>query len=553
MARVRLSMRKIKEVLRLNATGLSNRKIAHVCNIGKSTVADYLRRATAAGLSWPLPDNLGEEQIDRLLFPPPPDPSCPRPLPDWSVIHQELKKKGVTLALVWEEYKAIHPEGYQYSQFCDLYRRWRGKLNVWMRQEHKAGEKLFVDYCGQSVDVTDPATGEINEAQIFVAVLGASNYTYAEATFSQSLPDWIGAHQRAFHFFGGVSELVVPDNLKSGVSKPCRYEPELNPTYQDFAEHYQTAVLPTRVRKAKDKAKVEVGVLFVERWILASLRNRRFFSLVELNQAIAELLEKLNNRPFKKLPGTRRKLFEALDKPALRPLPQTPYQFAEWKKARVHIDYHVEVQGHYYSVPYQLTGRRLDVRITAHTIECFHKGQRVASHLRRYKPGGFSTLPEHMPKSHREYSKWTPDRLLNWASKTGPCTAKLAKGVMESRAHPQQGFRSVLGILRLEKMYGPQRLEAACNRALEIKSISYKSVSSILKRGLDLTAAEDKKKETPLLDHQNIRGAGYYSSQQGEKNVEPSDNGQTTDDEALGHGQSPGGTDGECRGQLSFI
>ena len=422
-----------------------------------------------------------------------------------------------------------------------------------MRQEHKAGEKLFVDYCGQSVDVTDPTTGEINEAQIFVAVLGASNYTYAEATFSQSLPDWIGAHQRAFHFFGGVSELVVPDNLKSGVSKPCRYEPELNPTYQDFAEHYQTAVLPTRVRKAKDKAKVEVGVLFVERWILASLRNRRFFSLVELNQAIAGLLEKLNNRPFKKLPGTRRKLFEALDKPALRPLPQTPYQFAEWKKARVHIDYHVEVQGHYYSVPYQLTGRQLDVRITAHTIECFHKGQRAASHLRRYKPGGFSTLPEHMPKSHREYSKWTPDRLLNWASKTGPCTAKLAKGVMESRAHPQQGFRSVLGILRLEKMYGPQRLEAACNRALEIKSISYKSVSSILKRGLDLTAAEDKKKETPLLDHQNIRGAGYYSSQQGEKNVEPSDNGQTTGDEALGHGQSAGGADGECRGQLSFI
>jgi len=464
-----------------------------------------------------------------------------------------MKKKGVTLALLWEEYKAVYPEGYQYSQFCELYRRWRGTLKVWMRQEHRAGEKLFVDYSGRTVDIVDPVTGEAKPAQIFTAVLGASNYTYAEATWTQSLPDWIGSHQRAFHYFGGVSELVIPDNLRSGVSKACRYDPDINPTYSDLAHHYQTAILPARVRKARDKAKVEAGVLLVQRWILAALRNRTFFSLTELNEAMAELLEKLNHKPFKKLPGSRKSLFESLDKPALKPLPQSPYQYAQWKKARVNIDYHIEVDRHYYSLPYQLAGKRLDVRITSKTIECFDKGRRVASHRRMYKPWAFTTLPEHMPKNHREYLKWTPSRLLNWAAKIGPSTAHLAQSVMDLKPHPQQGFRTILGILRLEKTYGADRLEAACQRALDIKARSYRSVASILKNGLDKRPALVREGDGPPLRHTNIRGAEYYSSQKGEENADPSDNGPTKSHEALGHGQGFGGTDDLFRGQLPLI
>jgi transposase len=553
MAAKRLSVRKIKEVLRLKASGLSNRQIAHICSIGRSTVADYLSRAAAAGLSWPLADNIRDESLERLLFPPPPYPSTERCLPDWPKIHKELKRKGVTLALLWEEYKAQHPEGYQYSRFCELYREWRGKLKVWMRQVHKAGEKLFVDYCGQTAEVVDPVTGEVKEAQIFVAVLGASNYAYAEATWTQSLADWIASHQRAFGYFGGVVELVVNDNLKSGVITASRYEPDLNPTYQDMATHFGTAILPARVRKPRDKAKVEAGVLLVERWILAALRNRSFFSLDELNQAISKLLDKLNNRPFQKLPGSRRILFETLDKPALKPLPQTPYQYAEWKKAKVSIDYHVEAHRHFYSVHYKLVGKQLDIRITANTLECFHKGQRVASHRRSYKKGGFTTLAEHMPKSHREYLKWTPERLLNWAAKTGPSVAELAQLIMESRAHPQQGFRSILGILRLSKQYGQERLEAACKRALAINAKSYKSVKSILKNGLDQRPLIKRETDSRPVKHPNIRGAQYYSTQKGEDNANASHTGETKNHEALGHDESPGRADGHVGRQLPLI
>lgn len=512
MAAKRLSMRKIKEVLRLKwEHGLSNRKIARSCSISRSTVADYLSRAEEAGLSWPLPPELDEAELEKRLF-------ClpriflpgPRPWPDWSEIHRELSGKGVTLFLLWEEYKQANPQGYQYSWFCHQYRQWAGKLDLVMRQEHRAGEKMFVDYAGQIVPVVDRTTGEMREAQIFIAVLGASNYTYAEATWSQSLPDWINSHVRAFHYFGGVTELLVPDNLTSGVTKACLYEPDLNPTYQDLANHYGCAVIPTRVRKPRDKAKVEVGVQVVERWILARLRNLTFFSLAELNHAIRELLIKLNNRPFKKLPGSRRTLFETLDKPALRALPTQPYLYAEWKKARVHIDYHIEVDSHYYSVPYQLVKRELDVRITINTIEAFHKGRRVASHRRLYRKGGFTTLKEHMPKRHQKYAEWTPDRLIRWASKTGSATAKLIEAILTSRLHPQQGFRSCLGIMRLGKQYGHERLEAACVRALAIGSLSFKSVQAILKTGLDTRPLPTAHPETPAIDHENIRGPNYY-------------------------------------------
>ncbi|MCP4967605.1 MAG: IS21 family transposase, partial [bacterium] len=381
-------MRKTREILRLLwHLGFGVRKTARACKSSHATVVEYRIRAEEAGLGWAQVEKMDEARLEQELFPATASPP-PRPLPEWSEIHLELKKPGVTLQLLWDEYKVAYPEdGYQYSRFCELYAQWRGRVDLSMRQQHKAGEKLFVDYCGQTVPITDPSTGETHEAQIFVAVLGASNYTYAEATRSQKLPDWIGSHVRTFEFLGGVTEVVVPDNLKSGVDKPCRYEPDLNRTYQELATHYSTAVIPARVRKPKDKAKVEVGVQIVERWILACLRHRQFFSLSELNTAIQELLERLNDKPFRKLPGSRRSQFEALDRPALKPLPSASFEYADWDKGRVGPDYHLKVEDHFYSVPYQLVGLELDVRVTASAVECLHRGKRVACHVRSYVPG----------------------------------------------------------------------------------------------------------------------------------------------------------------------
>jgi transposase len=505
-------MRKIREILRLKFDGgQTNRRIARSCHISRPTVADYLLRFEEAGLTWPAAAALDDTTLEHKLFPPAPVVSTTqRTVPDWGDVHRELRRKGVTLTLLWHEYKLADPDGYQYSWFCDQYRAWSAKLDVVMRQEHRAGEKLFVDYAGQTVEVVDRRTGEVRAAQIFVAVLGASSYTYAEATWTQQLPDWIGSHVRAFAFFGGVPELAIPDNLRSGVSKAHRYEPDLNPTYLDLASHYGVAVLPARVRKPRDKAKAEAGVLLVERWILAALRNRTFFSLEEVNREIARLLERLNTRPFKKLPGSRRELFEQLDRPALRPLPAQPYEFAEWKKVRVNIDYHVEVEGHYYSVPYQLVRKSLEARYSERTVECFHKGQRVASHVRSHLKGRHTTVPEHMPTAHRSYAEWTPERLVRWAAKTGPATASVVQSILERRAHPQQGFRSCLGIMRLGKSFSEQRLEAACRRALTLGACSYKSIESILRQGLDRKTLPEQQELELSIAHENIRGSDYY-------------------------------------------
>jgi transposase len=505
-------MRKVREVLRLKFDGgQTNRRIARSCRISRPTVSDYLLRFGEAGLQWPAAAALDDATLEQKLFPPVAvAPTVGRTVPDWSQVHRELRRKGVTLTLLWHEYKAAHPEGFQYSWFCDQYRAWTRKLDVVMRQEHRGGEKLFVDYAGQTAEVVDRRTGEIRQAQIFVAVLGASSYTYAEATWTQQLPDWIGSHVRAFEFLGGVSELLVPDNLRSGVCKAHRYEPDLNPTYADLASHYGVAVLPARVRKPRDKAKAEAGVLLVERWILAVLRNRTFFSLQELNAEIARLLEGLNARAFKKLPGSRRELFAQLDRPALRPLPAQPYEFAEWKKVRVNIDYHVEVEGHYYSVPYQLVKKGLEARYSERTVECFHKGQRVASHPRSHLKGRHTTVAEHMPTSHRGYAEWTPQRLIRWAERTGPATASMVQTILERRAHPQQGFRSCLGIMRLGKSFGEQRLEAACRRALTLGAYSYKSIESILRQGLDRKTVPAQQNLDLALEHENIRGSDYY-------------------------------------------
>jgi len=508
----RLTMRKIREVFRLKFDcDISNRQIAKSCNIARSTVGEYLFRFQQAALSWPLPQDIDDNQLEQLLYPQLPAlPAHERPLPDWSYIHQQLRQKSVTLMLLWQEYKKIHPQGYQYSQFCHRYRQWAAKIDPVMRQEHRAGEKLFVDYAGQTIPVYDLHSNQMREAQIFVAVLGASNYTYAEATWTQSLPDWIGSHSRAFAFFGGVPKLVVPDNLKSAVSKASFYDPEINPTYLDLVNHYGTVVIPARVRRPKDKAKVETGVQIVERWILARLRNRQFFSLRQLNQAIAELLADLNNKPFQKLPGSRKSAFESMDRPALNPLPSQPYQFAEWKKATVNVDYHIEVHRHYYSVPHALIKKKIDVRITNNTIECFYKSKRVASHIRSHHKGRHSTVKEHMPKSHQKWAEWTPQRFVRWAAKIGPHTQSLIENVLNSRAHPQQGFRSCLGILRLAKGYGNDRLEAACRRAVAIGGTSYRSVESILKHNLDQKPLPDQSSKNPPIEHINIRGARYY-------------------------------------------
>jgi len=506
-------MRTIKEVLRLKLScGLGRRAIANSCGIAKSTVIEYLRRAEKAGLSWPLPAELDDAALENLLFPPVVVSDAPRPLPAWEGIHRELARKSVTLTLLWDEYKAQYPDGYQYSYFADLYRAYAKKLDISMRQVHYAGEKLFVDYCGQTVPVIDKSTGEVHDCQIFVAVLGASNFTYAEATYTQGLPDWIGSHVRALEFINGVPEIMVPDNLLSGITKACRYEPGVNRTYQELAVHYGAAVIPARVRKPKDKAKVEAGVQVVQRWILAALRNRTFFSLSELNAAIRALLDKLNNRPFKKLSGSRISRFLDIDKPALRPLPVMAFEYAEWKiKKRPGIDYHIEVYDHYYSVPYQLRNEYLDVRLTESIVEAFFRSKRVASHIRSYAKGRYTTVADHMPKAHRDYAEWTPERVIRWASETGKSTAALVTAILSKNIHPQQGFRSCLGIITLAKKFGKERVEAACKRALAIGGTSFKSVKSILEAGLDKKPLPEARAISQVITHSNIRGREYYN------------------------------------------
>ena len=510
-------MRKVKDVLRLKfEAGQSHERISAAVGISKGAVTQYLQRAARAGVGWPVAPELDDTALEALLFPPTPTPGSRYAPPDFALIHQELKRKGVTLQLLWEEYSAAHPGvAYRYSQFCAHYHRFREGLKRSMRQVHRAGEKLFIDYSGDTMPIVDIGTGEIRMAQIFVAVLGASNYVYAEATWTQQLPDWIGSHVRTFEFMGCTAALLVPDNLKSAINKACRYEPEANSTYADMARHYGAAILPARPYKPRDKAPAEQSVLLTQRWILARLRNRRFFSLAELNAAIGALLVDLNNRPFKKLHGCRSSVFEAIDRPAMRALPAHRYEFAEWKTAKVNIDYHVDVDGHYYSVPHSLVRHQIEVRYTAATVECFFKGKRVSSHLRSNLRGRHTTIDEHMPESHRRHQGWTPGRLLNWGHAIGPATRRVVQWQLEMRPHPEQGYRACLGLLNLVRKYGESRLEAACCRALVIGAPTRKSILSILETKLDQhpdlfpVAAPAA---TPKSVHANLRGAEYFRS-----------------------------------------
>ncbi len=506
----RLPMRKIREVLRLkHACRASDRLIAQSVGIGRTTVAEYLRRAAVIGITWPIPPELDDSALEQRLFTPHGFHAAPtRPPPDWNHVHTELRRRGVTLMLLWEEYRAEHPDGY--SRFCSLCVAWRRGISATMRQTHAAGEKLFVDFAGDTVPVIDPAAGEIRQARIFVAVLGASNYTYAEARWSEGLADWIGAHVNALAFLGGVPKLVVCDNLKAGVTTACRYEPGINRTYQDLAAHHGCSILPTRVRKPRDKAKVETAVLIVERFILARLRHRRFFSLEELNAAIREALDALNDRPMRKLGASRREFFATIDQPALLPLPAEPYRFAEWQKCRVAPDHHVELHGHFYSVPFRLIRQVLDARLTDTTIELFHQGKRVAAHPRSSAKSRHTTMPDHMPSAHRRYASWAPAKIASFAAEIGPAAAALVETIMRAKPHPEQGFRACLGILRLARTYGAVRLEAACRRGLSIGATSYGSIASILKNGLDRAFHDEAVAEVEPLRHANIRGQSYY-------------------------------------------
>jgi transposase len=501
--------------------GRSHREVSASIGISKGSVNDYLARAAAAGLTWAEAECMSDSEVEARLFSllgrNEPSPRAPI---DFEWVAREMRRTAVTLQLLWVEYRdaavargeAARP--YQYSQFCDRYRAWRKKLPLVMRQEHRAGEKAFVDYSGKRPAMIEPATGEIIEVELFVAVLGASNYTYAEATRTQTLPDWLWAHVRALEYFGGVPEIVVPDQLRSGVSVPHLHDPDVNVAYAELAAHYGTAVIPARPRRPRDKAKVEVGVRIAQRWILARLRNRRFFSLEELNVAIAELLEEMNSRPFAKLEGCRRSAFEEIDRPALKPLPARRFVPAEWANARVNIDYHIEYDHRLYSVPHALVNRRVEVRATTGTVEILHDRQRVASHRRSYGPRGTAvTDAAHRPKAHRDYGDWPPSRVIEWAASFGPSTARVVEQILASRPHPEQGYRSCLALIRTAKKYGRDRAEAACARALEIGSPSRKSVEMILKRGLDRLAA-DASSPPPLGHHENIRGADYYDTSQ---------------------------------------
>lgn len=504
-------MRRIREALRLHLQGgLSYNEVGRVLKISKSVVGKYVSLARVAGVDCAVADGLSDDELEARLYRPPLARSSHQLAPDFGAVHQELKRPGVTLMLLWEEYAAANPLAYKYTSFCIKYREFAKAQARSMRQVHIAGEKLFVDYAGDTVPIVNASTGEITQAQIFVAVLGASNYTFACATPRQTTADWIDAQVQALEFFGGVPKLIVPDQPRALVKTPDRYDPELNPTYAEFTQHYGCTALPARPGHPRDKPKVEGSVLLVQRWILARLRNRRFFSLGELNTAIGLLLADLNQRPFKKLPGCRRSAFEQLDAPVLRPLPATRYVIGRWKAAKVSIDYHVEFEGHYYSVPHRLVGAKIDVRASGALLECFAANQRVAGHPLSTVRGGFTTTPDHMPASHRAHLQWTPAKLIAWGERIGVSTAAVVTWQLERRPHPEQGYRACLGLLALARKYSAQRLEAACTRAMAIRAPHLRSVASILKCGLDSQPTLLGAADNPVIEHENVRGPEYY-------------------------------------------
>lgn len=512
-------MRHIREILRQKLLlGHTHRAIAASVGVSAGGVGETVSRARQAGFStWQEVEALEEGELAARLYGVQ-RVGGPRPAPDPAELDVELRRKGVTLQLLHIEYLGRHPDGYRYTQFCNLYRAWKKRQGVVMRQIHRGGEKLFVDYSGAKPRLQDPKTGEVQEVELFVAAFGASSCTYAEATLTQSTQDWIRSHERAFEYFDGVPEVVVPDQLKAAVVGACRYEPELQSTYEEFLVHCGAVCIPARQRKPRDKAPAEVAVQVVERWVLAKLRNQVFYSLDELNARIRELVAELNQAPLRRYGVSRRDLFERLDRPALNPLPASRFVYGEWKACKLRLDYHVEADGHYYSAPHSLAGEKLHLRVSAGTIEVWLRGKRITSHQRSHKKGGYTTNPEHMPASHRAHAEWTPSSLVSWACKIGPQTGTLAATILREQPHPERGYRSCLGLKKLEKKYGAARLEAASERALLVGAHSYRHVAAILQRGIDrippITAVSAN---TQTVPHGNVRGPEYY---QGECDVE---------------------------------
>jgi len=534
----------IREILRLSFyCHLSGRQIADSLGISRSAVWECLRRASAAKLTWETAEPLDEAALFVMLYPPPTDAACEKPPPDCTHIYAELKRKGMTLSLLWEEYKQENPEGYQYTQFCDIYRQWQKKTTLVMRQEHKAGQKAFSDFSGGKLRITNPHTGEVMDCPLFVSVLGASNYTYARLFESESAEAWCTGQAKAFEYFQGCPEIVVPDNPRAVISKACPYEPDVHPDFLLLAQHFGVAVVPARVRKPKDKAKVEAAVGLATRWILARLRNETFFSMAEANLAIEVLLEDLNNRPFKKIAGTRRTLFESIEKQKLSPLPPNKYEYTHLEKARVRNDYHVEIENCFYSVPHNLVGQRVEVRISKETVEILFKGRRVASHAKCSRPGDVRRIEGHMPAAHRAYNGYTPDRFFRWAQTVGTSTESFVRELFARKKVPELAYRASFGLMRLAKLHGDDRLEGACQRATAIGSYAYKTVKLILQNNMDCTPlpAVDLPQQLQIV-HRNIRGAQYYTRKKENQHAHPSDAGSSQKSETTRNGESSGNT-----------
>lgn len=506
-------MRQLRRILRLHHEGASAREIVRAVGVARSTVQDALKRASAAGLDWPLPDGMSDAELENRLFTRAGGGvgkgARKRPEPDWAEMSRELRRPAMSMMILWDEYRKVWPEGYGYSRFCELLREFERRLSPVMRQHHVAGDKLFVDYSGKRLGITDPLTGKVRMAEIFVAVLGASNYTFAEATWTQTLPDWIGSHVRLFRHIGGTPRLLVPDNLKSGVNKASFYDPEINRSYGRMAAHYDVGVLPARPVKPRDKAPVEAGVRFAQSYILGRLRNQTFFSLDEANAAIRTVMAQMNTRPMRKLGVSRADLLESLERPALRPLPERDYEYAEWKLVRVGLDYHVEIDSFYYSVPHALIRQQVDARITSGTVELFHKGKRVAAHQRRYGTATrHGTLPDHMPPKHRHYAEWSPECFQRWGAQIGPETEGLVIAILARRPHPEQGFRTCMGILQLYKGLPRARAESISAYALAVGALNSRSVGSILTHKLDLVVPAEEGRG--VNSHANVRGPRYF-------------------------------------------
>jgi transposase len=506
----RKSMRRIKECLRLSSeAGLSHQSISQVLKIARSTVGDYHKRFERCGKSWAELKDLPDASVEALLFPVPSSLALKRHQPDWGVVHKELTSKSyMTLQLLWEEYRAIHADGYSYPRYCVHYREWAQRLKVYQRQHHVVGEKLFVDYSGKKPRVRDATTGVDREVEFFVMAWGVSHFIYAEAHESQRLSDWIMGHRRGYEYFGCVPHIEVDDNLKSAISKACRYDPDTNPTFTEFAEHYGVAIIPARPRKPKDKPKVENAVLIVQRWILACLRHRVFYTLAALNSAIRELVEKANDKPMQRIHKSRREQFLELDKPNALPLPAVPFEYREWSYPTVGFDYHVQVDGHFYSVPWTLAKKKVSVRLMEQSVEIFDKEDRVAIHVRSQKKHSYTTVTEHMPQSHQKYLEWTPARLFKWAAEIGSATQQLIEKVIKTKFQPQQGFRPALGILRLAKTYGNTAFEAAAQIALVHGFVRVKQIECLLKNSKDKGCLQTPTKTVTNTD--NIRGSDYY-------------------------------------------